>query len=187
MLFRSGVDDGGVAADLAQQGFGNGNAVEFVFVLLNSLAHLVVLGTVHQVRRLDDQIPDAVGNGAVQSLLHVVDLLAVAGLDVVDDDLRGEGAADAPIRVGGLQGVLDALDVGGAAAVEGGAEADDQQLIFTDVVGVARVVLAGVAGVAAKVIGVCVLALDQLLLGVGQGVPSGLGGQIGRASCRERV
>ena len=95
---------------------------------------------------------------------------------MVDDDLRGEGAADAPIRVGGLQGVLDALDVSGAAAVEGGAEADDQQLIFADVVGIARVVLAGVAGVAAKVVGVCVLTLDQLLLGVGQGIPGSLGG-----------
>ena len=130
----------------------------------------------HQVRRLDNQILDAVGNGTVKRLVHVVDLLAVAGLNVVDDDLRGEGAADAPIRVGGLQGVLDALDVSGAAAVEGGAEADDQQLIFADVVGIARVVLAGVAGVAAKVVGVCVLALDQLLLGVGQGIPGSLSG-----------
>ena len=78
-------------------------------VLLNRLAHLVVLGAVHQVRRLDNQILDAVGNGTVKRLVHVVDLLAVAGLNVVDDDLRGEGAADAPIRVGGLQGVLDAL------------------------------------------------------------------------------
>lgn len=99
----------------------------------------------HQVRRLDNQILDAVGNGTLKRLVHVVDLLAVAGLNVVDDDLRGEGTADAPIRVGGLQGVLDALDVSGAAAVEGGAEADDQQLIFADVVGIARVVLAGVA------------------------------------------
>ena len=170
------VDDGGIFADLAQQGFGNGNAVELVPVLLNRLAHLVVLGAVHQVRRLDNQILDAVGNGTVKRLVHVVDLLAVAGLNVVDDDLRGEGAADAPIRVGGLQGVLNALDVSGAAAVEGGAEADDQQLIFADVVGIARVVLAGVAGVAAKVVGVCVLTLDQLLLGVGQGIPGSLGG-----------
>ena len=128
----------------------------------------------HQVRRLDNQILDTVGNGTLKRLVHVVDLLAVAGLNVVDDDLRGEGAADAPIRVGGLQGVLDALDVSGAAAVEGGAEADDQQLIFADVVGIARVVLAGVAGVAAKVVGVCVLTLDQLLLGVGQGIPGSL-------------
>ena len=51
-----GVDDGGIFADLAQQGFGNGNAVELVPVLLNRLAHLVVLGAVHQVRRLDNQI-----------------------------------------------------------------------------------------------------------------------------------
>ena len=90
---------------------------------LDGFAHLVVLGAVHQMGGLDDQVLDTVGNSAVESLLHVVDLLAVTGLDMVDDDLGGEGAADGPIRVSGLQSILDALDVGRAAAVERGAEA----------------------------------------------------------------
>ena len=128
----------------------------------------------HQMGGLDDQILHAVGNSALQSLLHVVDLLAVTGLNMVDDDLCGEGTADRPVGICGLDGVLDALDVRCAAVVEGGAEADDQDLVVADVVLVAGVVLRGVAGVAAKVIGVSLLALDHLLLSVGQGVPCGL-------------
>ena len=130
----------------------------------------------HQMGGLDDQILHAVGNSALQSLLHVVDLLAVTGLDMVDDDLCGEGTADRPVGICGLDGVLDALDVRCAAVVEGGAEADDQDLVVADVVLIAGVVLGGIAGVAAKVIGVSLFTLDQLLLGVGQGVPCGLGG-----------
>ena len=125
----------------------------------------------HQMGGLDDQILHAVGNSALQSLLHVVDLLAVTGLNMVDDDLCGEGAADRPVGVCGLNGILDALDVRCAAVVEGGAEADDQDLVVADVVLIAGIVLGGIAGVAAKVIGVSLFTLDQLLLSVGQSVP----------------
>ena len=170
------VDNGGIAANLAQQGLGNGNALKLVLILVNGLAHLVILGTVHQVGRLDNQILDTVGHSAVKRLLHIVNLLAIAGLHMVNDNLRGEGAADAPIGVRGLQGILNAFDVRGAAAVERGAEADNQQLILADVIRVAGVILGGIAGVTAKVIGVSVFALDQLLLGIGQGIPCGLGG-----------
>ena len=130
----------------------------------------------HQVGGLDHEVLHTVGHSAVHGLLHVVDLLAVTGLHMVDDDLGGEGTADRPIRVSFLQSILDALDVGHAAVVEGGAEGDHQQLIVADVILVAAVVLGGIAGVAAKVIGVGLFALDQLLLCVGQSVPSGLGG-----------
>ena len=83
-----------------------------------------------------------------------------------------EGAAHAPVGVSGLQGVLNALDVGSAAVVEGGAEGHHQQLVLADLIGVAGIVLGSIAGVAAKVVGVGVLALHQLLLGIGQSVPS---------------
>ncbi len=62
-----------------------------------------------------------------------------------------------------------------AAVVEGRAEGDDQQLVFADLVLVAGVIQRGVAGVAAKVLGAGFLALDELLLRVGQRVPRGLG------------
>ena len=166
-----GVDVAAGGADLTEQRLGNGHGLKFVLVLLQRFHQLVVLGAVHQVGGLDDKVLHAVGHGALQSLLHVVDLLAVAGLDVVDDDLRGEGAADGPFGEGRGERVLDALDVRGAAVVERGAEAHDQQLVLADLIGVAGVVLGGVAGVAAEVIGL----LDQLLLRGRQSVPGGLG------------
>ena len=171
-----GVDDGGIAAHLAQQRLGDSDRLELVAVAVHQLHHLVVLRAVHQVGGLDDQILHAVGDSALHSLLHVVDLLAVTGLHMVDDDLCSEGTADRPVGVSGLNGILDALDVRCAAVVEGGAEADDEDLVVADVVLIAGVILGGVAGVAAKVIGVSLFTLDQLLLGVGQGVPCGLGG-----------
>ena len=170
------VDDGSICADLTQQGLCHSNALKLVAVLVQHLVHLVVLCTVHQMGGLHDQVLHAVCHSAVQCLLHVVDLLTIACLHMVDDDLRGKGAAHAPVGVCGLQGVLNALDVGSAAVVEGGAEGHHQQLVLADLIGVAGIVLGSIAGVAAKVVGVGVLALHQLLLGIGQSVPSGLCG-----------
>ena len=154
---------------------------------------------------LHDQVLHAVCHSAVQCLLHIVDLLAVACLHMVDDDLCGKGAAHAPVGVSGLQSVLDALDIGSAAVVEGGAEGHHQQLVFADLIGVAGIVLGSIAGVAAEVVGVSVLALHQLLLGIGQSVPCSLCGfalgvgvvsallhidgvdQIGHVLCGQRV
>ena len=170
------IDDGSICAHLAQQGLGHSNALKLVAVLVQHLVHLVILGTVHQMGGLHDQVLHAVCHSAIQCLLHIVDLLAIACLHMVDDDLCGKGAAHAPVGVSGLQGVLNALDVGGAAVIEGGAEGHDQQLVLTDLIGVAGIVLGGITGVAAKVVGVSVLALHQLLLGIGQGVPCSLCG-----------
>ena len=95
---------------------------------------------------------------------------------MVDDDLRGEGAAHGPVGVGLLQGILDALDVGYAAVVEGGAEGHHQQLLLADLVLVAGIVLGRVTGVQTEIVGAGFLTFHQCLLGIGQGVPSGLGG-----------
>ena len=173
--FLVGIDDGSVGADFAKQRLGNGDGFKLVLILLDGFAHLVVLGTVHQVRRLDNEVFDAVGDSALKRLGHVVDLLAIAGLHVVDDDLRGEGAADRPVGVGFLKGVFDALDVGNTAVIVGRAEGDNEQLVLADVVLVARIVLAGIAGVKAEVIGAGLVAFDELLLRIGQSVPRGLG------------
>ena len=126
----------------------------------------------HQVRRLDHEILHAIGNCTVERLGHVVDLLAVTGLHVVDDDLSSERAADRPIRVGFLQSVLNALDILYATVVEGRTEADNEQLVFADFIFVARVVFCSVARIAAKVIRVSVIAFHKLLLCIGQRVPS---------------
>ena len=170
-----GVDHGGIAAHFAQQRLGNGNGFKLVGVAVYGLGHFVILSAVHQVRGLHHQMLYAVCHSAVQSLLHIVDAFIVAGLHMVDDDLCGEGAAHAVVRVGGLQSILDGLDILHTAVVEGGAEAHHQNFVFADLILIAGIVQRGIAGVTAKVIGVGLVAFHQCLLGIGQGVPCGLG------------
>ena len=129
----------------------------------------------HQVRRLHDEVLDAVGHSAVERLGHVVDLLAVAGLNVVDNDLSRESAADGPVRIGLLQGVLNALDIVDAAVVVGRAEGNDQKLVLADVILIAGIVLGRIARVKAEVLRARFLTLDHGLLLVGQRVPGSLG------------
>ena len=173
--FLVGIDDGSVGADFAKQRLGNGDGFKLVLILLDGFAHLVILCAMHQVRRLDNEILHAIGNCTVERLIHVVDLLAIAGLHVVDDDLRGEGAADGPVGIRGLQGVFDALDVGNTAVIVGRAEGDNEQLVLADLILIARIVERSVAGIEAEVIGAGLVAFDELLLRIGQGVPGGLG------------
>ena len=127
------------------------------------------------MRRLHDEVLHAVGHGTLKRLGHIVDLLAVTGLNVVDDDLRRECAAHRPVGVSLLQGVLNALDVVDAAVVVGRAERNDQKLVFADAVLIAGIVQRSVARVKAKVVGAGFLALDHGLLRVGQRVPRSLG------------
>ena len=130
----------------------------------------------HQVGRLDDECLDAVLDGSFQGLLDVVDLLAVTRLNMVDDDLSGESSAYGPVRIRLGKSVFDALDVGGAAVVEGSTEGYYQELLLADAVLVERIVLACVAGVASEVIRICLFAFNKLFLLVGEGVPCGLCG-----------
>ena len=173
------VDVFRVLAHFAQQRLRDPNALKFALVRRHGLRQLVVLRTVHQVRRLDHQVLHPAGHRTLQRLLHVVDRLAVAGQHMVDDDLGGKGTPHAPVGIGFRQRVLDALDVQSPALVEGGAEAHHQQLVLADLVGVPGIVLRSVAGVTAEVIRL----FHQLLLLRSQRVP----GLLGRRAHLRRV
>ena len=175
-----GIDNGSILANLTQQGLGNHDGLELVGVGGDSLHQLVILGTVHQMGGLHHQLLHATGNGALQRLIHVVDELAVTRLDMVNDNLCGEGAANSPVRESGGNGILNALDVRHAAAVVGSAEGYHQDFLFANSVGIAGVIQRGIAGIQAEVIRAGFLALHQLLLGIGQGIPGFLcGGTLG--------
>ena len=168
VILLRGLDDGvrhAVKVLVAgQQRRADGDGLEGIGIGGKLVCQVVVLKAVHQMGRLHHQALDAVGHGAVQRLAHVVDHLAVTGLDVVDDDLAGKAAAHAPVREGLLQRTLDGADGLAAAVVEAGAEADHQQLVLADFVGVARIVQRGVAGVVVLFI---VLRGGLFLLGAG--------------------
>ena len=174
--FLIGVDHLRVAAHFAQQGLRHGHGFKLVLIVRQGLHQFVIFRAMHQMGGLHHQGFDAVGHGAVQGLAHVVDFLTVAGLHMIDDDLGGKGAAHGPIGIGCLQRLFDGADIGGAALIEGSAKGHHQQFLFADLIGVQRIIQAGVAGIAAKVIGVGLFAFHQFLLFVGQGVPGSLGG-----------
>ncbi len=90
----------------------------------------------HQVSRLDNQVLHAIAYGSFQCLIHVVDLLVIAGLYMVDDDLCGEGTSYGPVRICSLQSFLNASDILSTAVVEGSTKAYNQKLILADLVSV---------------------------------------------------
>ena len=182
---RHGLGCLGKVVIAGQQGRADLNGLELIGVLLlQQIAEVAVLIAVHQVSGLDQQVLYAALYGAVQSLLHIVDLLAVPAVDMLDDDVGGEAAADVIVGESLLQVVLNGLDGGYPAVVEAGAEADNQQFVLLGAVLVAGVVLGGVSG------GVIVQipAQDNGHLGTGRGaigVQPALAGSLDElAGCR---
>ena len=166
-----GVGRGAILSDLPEQRLGDLDGLDFILIGLGGRTELVVLRTVHEVRRLDHEMLDAVVDGTLQRLVHVVDLLAITCLDMIDDNLRGEGTTHRPVRIRCLQCLLDPADVLRTAVVEGGTEAHDEKLLLADTVLVQRIVLAGIPGVAAEIIRIGLLTLDKRLLCIRQLIP----------------
>ena len=171
------VDFRCILADFAQKRLRDLHGFELVFISCDRLAELVIFCAVHQMRRLDHKLLDAVVDRTFERLIHVVDELAVARLHMIDDDLRGERSSDRPVGERRGKRRFDAADVLGAAVIERRAEAHDQQFLFADLIRISRIVLRSVAGVSAEVIGIGFLTLDQFLLRIGQRVPRRLCGR----------
>ena len=130
-----------------EQRLSDHDLLKAVGVLCDLVLQIRVLQSVHQVGRLDHQGLHAVLHCAVQCLPHVVNNLPVPLFHVVDDDLAGECAADAPVRECFLQGFLDGADGLPAAVVEAGSEAHHQQFLLPDVIPVPRIVQGSIAGI----------------------------------------
>lgn len=71
--FLVGVDDGGIAAHLAQQRLGDGDGLELIAVAVHHLHHLVVLSAMHQMGGLDDRFftPLATARSRACSMLSI--------------------------------------------------------------------------------------------------------------------
>ena len=121
--------------------------------------------------RLYHQVFNAIVNGTLKSLIHIVDLLVISCLYMVDDDLSGKCSSYRPIRICFLQSILDALDILCTAVVEGSTKAYNQKLVLTDLIAVAGIVFGSVAGVTSEILRACLFTFNQLFLSVSQLIP----------------
>ena len=120
-------------------------------MLVERLLQLIVLLALHEMRGLHNEFLHAVLLGALQRLLHVVNLLAVTSQNVVQNNLRGKRAAHTVIRECLCKVTLNAADILCAAVVIRGAEAHNQDFLLTDFVLIARVILAHISGVQTEI------------------------------------
>jgi len=130
------VDYGSVTSNLAKQRLCDGYGLKFIFIAIYCFFQLVVLCAVHQMSRLNNQFFHAIAYSSFQCLIYVVDLLVIAGLYMVDDDLCSEGTSYGPVRICSLQSFLNASDILSTAVVEGSTKAYNQKLILADLVSV---------------------------------------------------
>ena len=124
--------------------------------------------------RLYYQILYAVIRRTLQSLVHVVNVFAVSGLYMVNNNLCRKCSSYRPVGICLLNGVFNSLDIRRTAVIKGSAEADYQNFIFSDIILIAGIILGSIAGISAKVIRICILPFNHFLLGVCQGIPSRL-------------
>ena len=112
------IDFGRIRSYLSEQRLCYKDFLDLALIVFQLFDQLIILCSVHQVRRLYYQRLDSACYGSVQCLLYVVDLLAVSGLYVVDDDLSGERSSDRPVRICFLQGLFDSADISSSAVIE---------------------------------------------------------------------
>ena len=94
---------------------------------------------------------------------------------MVDDDLSGECSSYRPVRICFLQSILNAFDVLCTAVVEGSTKTYNQELVLTDLIAVARIILGSIAGVTSEILRACLFTLNQLFLCVSQLIPGFFG------------
>ena len=135
--------------------------------------HFIIFCAMHQVCRLDDEVFHSVRYCTFQSLLHVVDALAIAGLNMVNDNLRRKSTPDRPVRISLFarhpQCPFYILDT---AVVVGCAKTDHENFVLSDLISVAGIIAGGVAGIKSEVVGTGIFTGDESFLTVCQCVPS---------------
>ena len=119
-----GLNDRAVVFIAREQRVAQHDGLELVGVVgLEGVEDVGVLVAGHEVGRLHDDLLHALFHELVHGLLEVVDDDAVALGELVDDNLRGEGAAHVVVGVGLADGVLDGADGDVARVVVARAEA----------------------------------------------------------------
>ena len=160
-----------VTSYLTQKRLSDFHGIKFICVFADGFCQLVILRTMHQMGRLNQQILHAVVHRSLECLIHVVDHLIITRLNVIDDDLRRECTSYRPVRIRRLESLLDSADILHTAVIIGSSERAYKNLVFSDSVLVERIILGGIAGISSEIIRICILALYQSFLCIRQSVP----------------
>ena len=116
------------------------------------------------MRRLYNQVLNTVINSAVQCLVHIIDHFTITGLYMVNNNLCGKCSSYRPVRISGLQGIFDSLNICYTAVVKGSTKAYYQNFIFTDFILITCIILGSISGISSEVIRICVFTFYQFLL-----------------------
>ena len=100
--------------------------IKLILVLVDGGDHIVVFIAAHNVGRLHHEGLDVVLDKALERLLDVVNFQSVPLLELVDDDLAGEGSAHLEFGKFLLDCLFDRADGLFPAVVVAGAEAHNQ-------------------------------------------------------------
>ena len=90
---------------------------------------------------------------------------------MIDNDLRGKGSSYRPVRIRFLKCIFNSFNILYTAVIKRCSEADNKNLIFSDIILIQRIILGCIACISSKVIRICIFTFYQFLLGVCQCVP----------------
>ena len=123
------------------------------------------------IDNMDQALDRAVANGVKNLVVQPTHLMHGAEYD----ELCGKCSSYRPVRICFLKGILDTFDISYTAVIEGSSEACHQNLVLTDLILIAGIILGSISGISAEIIGICIFSLYQFLLCVGQCIPCCLG------------
>ena len=165
------IYNSGIIPYLTKHRFCYSNVFKLILIFFESIDHLIVLCTMHQMGRLYNQIFYTVCSCAIQCLLHIVNYFTISCLYVVNDDLCGKGTSYCPVRIRILESILNSFDILHTAVIVGSAKAYYQQLVLADFICISRIIQGCISRIQSKVIRACFLTFHQFLLCVSQAVP----------------
>ena len=160
-----------IRSDFTEKWFCNFYRFKFIFVVLNCFCQFIILGTMHQMCRLYDQVLNPVVDCSFQCLIHIVDLLIITGLYMVDDDLCCKCSSYRPVRICCLKCFFHTTDILCTAVIERCTKAYNQNFIFSDVIFVQRIIFRCIACIPSKIIRISVLAFYQFFLCISKLIP----------------
>ena len=160
-----------IISDLTQQRFCYFYRFKFIFICIYGIHQFVILCTMHQMCRLNNQIFNAIIYGTFQSLIHVVDVLIITSLDVIDNDLCCECSSYRPVRICSLQCIFNTFDISNTAVIERSTKAYNQEFVFTDLITIARIIFGCITGISSEIIRISFFAFNQFFLSICQSIP----------------